>query len=758
MGAICSTKSSTVINAHRSSSDQSDSAVQRYVTLDSSAREVKPSSAGTRVEYISNSETSLQKDNSKSRDIPDHTMPGRLQQGDVTGHTDSSPAKMKQSDSDLEPTFTKLKQAKKLFEDEMKNENRETELEPVMIALRRDVSDIFEKYDSPSDREKIGNFMARNGLVDTLVDLYGFVIKDYFEQFSLRTVAIKADYKIEIGVLEEIRKIAWNFSDRSSEFQDATAKTHMFGFLAKDLLAMGKHELCDVKEHSFPFTSAVNIIHNCSRSGTITKAMYTVTLQPGDGDMVSLQTCLTPFLGSTDTYVKVMTLLSLAYIMNDKESEKMLGTDKTILNFLLEMIRKATTSENRRHQGFSVEELLDGLSRLAQNDTNKREIMEIANAYTLIREIVMEDKEESETIAAVKTIQQLGFDESNRQKVMSDRDFVKTLKDLKQSSSKKLAEAAGYACFVITGSEDADMDDTDDDETRHNTSDSMVPSKKKKKIVWTEQERSRETIKTQGHIMLSYNWTHKPILREVYTSLTWAGFPVWMDIHHMEGNLLDAMSQAVLESDVVIICASEQYGDSANCRLEAEFARKKKKTIIPLMMQKNANLPGWLDMLLGDKLYYRFYDINLEDNRPLFEERMEEVMNAIRSVLNQQNKQDSTPRLIPQAPETKADKSKSTVVPPDNTAITPIPTKSNQSPKIGRQLDMWTEDDKDRWLRDKRLHTYAGMKDISCEQLQFLVKISIKAPEFFYRTLKEEVGLRGLEQLMRVSNAIEELV
>ncbi|XP_069131214.1 heat shock 70 kDa protein 12B-like [Argopecten irradians] len=136
-----------------------------------------------------------------------------------------------------------------------------------------------------------------------------------------------------------------------------------------------------------------------------------------------------------------------------------------------------------------------------------------------------------------------------------------------------------------------------------------------------------EKPKTE-QIMLSYNWTQQKMVLKIYDKLTTRGFRVWMDVYNMKGNLLDAVSQAIHESKVVIICVSEQYGESKNCRTEAEFARKKNKIIIPFMMQRGPDIPGWLDMILGEELFYKFYDFGLDD-QPAFEKRMKEVIKAI---------------------------------------------------------------------------------------------------------------------------------
>ena len=40
---------------------------------------------------------------------------------------------------------------------------------------------------------------------------------------------------------------------------------------------------------------------------------------------------------------------------------------------------------------------------------------------------------------------------------------------------------------------------------------------------------------------------------------------------------------------------------------EASYASKKKKPIIPLLMEANYEPDGWLGILLGTKLYYNFF-------------------------------------------------------------------------------------------------------------------------------------------------------
>ena len=43
-------------------------------------------------------------------------------------------------------------------------------------------------------------------------------------------------------------------------------------------------------------------------------------------------------------------------------------------------------------------------------------------------------------------------------------------------------------------------------------------------------------------------------------------FKVWIDIENMQGSTLAAMAKAVEDADIVLVCFSQRYKDSANCR------------------------------------------------------------------------------------------------------------------------------------------------------------------------------------------------
>ena len=80
----------------------------------------------------------------------------------------------------------------------------------------------------------------------------------------------------------------------------------------------------------------------------------------------------------------------------------------------------------------------------------------------------------------------------------------------------------------------------------------------------------------------------------------------------MQGSTVEAMSSAVEGAAVMRYAISQAYKESANCRLEAQYAYQQQLDMVPLMMEEGYSAKGWLGMLLGVRLWYGFYGTVLE--------------------------------------------------------------------------------------------------------------------------------------------------
>ena len=82
-----------------------------------------------------------------------------------------------------------------------------------------------------------------------------------------------------------------------------------------------------------------------------------------------------------------------------------------------------------------------------------------------------------------------------------------------------------------------------------------------------------------GHIMISYQWANQKSLIKIRDELKKNGYNVWMDIDQMGGSTLAAMADAVERASVVLVCMSQKYKDSPNCRAGNDKAQLMKYCI-----------------------------------------------------------------------------------------------------------------------------------------------------------------------------------
>ena len=79
------------------------------------------------------------------------------------------------------------------------------------------------------------------------------------------------------------------------------------------------------------------------------------------------------------------------------------------------------------------------------------------------------------------------------------------------------------------------------------------------------------------------------------------------------GGHTDRVDAAVENTVVVVICISRAYKESANCRMEANYALQREVKMVPCMMEEGYRPDGWLGMILGTKLWYGFYGAAASD-------------------------------------------------------------------------------------------------------------------------------------------------
>ena len=148
--------------------------------------------------------------------------------------------------------------------------------------------------------------------------------------------------------------------------------------------------------------NVVAMIYNCCRRVPENRVLC-------KGEISTLQDLTT----STDREIQADAFLALSYIVNKAESHK-LALTKSCIKFLLGALKKALDSSDRTGEGYSVEEITQGIQQLAMNDSNKRIIAELGGIALMERILVGHRSTEEEKGFAAQGIWQLAFVEENK--------------------------------------------------------------------------------------------------------------------------------------------------------------------------------------------------------------------------------------------------------------------------------------------------------------------------------------------------------
>ena len=124
---------------------------------------------------------------------------------------------------------------------------------------------------------------------------------------------------------------------------------------------------------------------------------------------------------------------------------------------------------------------------------------------------------------------------------------------------------------------------------------------------------AKETLLEQKYdLMISYSHTNKDLCHQIHRNLLETKFRVWIDFESMFESTLQSMATAIESSEIVLICMSDSYKQSAYCRSEAEYAYARQRRIIPIVMEKKYRPDGWLGIICASMTRVDFTKVEFE--------------------------------------------------------------------------------------------------------------------------------------------------
>ncbi|KAJ8047378.1 hypothetical protein HOLleu_06362 [Holothuria leucospilota] len=491
----------------------------------------------------------------------------------------------------------------------------------------------------------------------------------------------------------------YNLSDKR-EFARSAANTCIITKCMENLKAKEKYISEDQSDKNSldVIDYSLGIIYNISKEENI-ESLF-------DNDMSILQI----YTKSENEDFVAMSVMILVHLSNG-EAEKIQDEKETTV-YLIRLLQRATNEEDRRAIGYSSTELIEGLARLALNDNNKLTVAE-EGGISLLMKLVLSHREE-EQVAAAQCLWTLAFLDSIQKDLQPRKEKLQALS--KSCHNKVLRKSLEGILLTI-----AKSDGTTKGRARRKYDRVHVP------ILNTDKNCE------DGHIMISYAWDGgygQIAATKIAANLKSRGLKVWIDTDEMKGSFLDAMAQAVNDSYAFVLCASDKYRTSNNCRLEASSAHLQHKLIIPVVVGSSIHSKNdWLMLLCADKLYVDFTD------ESKFHLKCKELVQQIVRLSKEVDHMDAVA---------------------ENVRGTTSPPKA-----IG-SVAKWSPCDVKKWLRDQALQCFEDeFEDFDGRALIRLKKIQSDAPEFFYRYFCERTDgreKRKLIDVLRLIEAIESLM
>ncbi|XP_052064312.1 uncharacterized protein LOC127704336 [Mytilus californianus] len=474
-----------------------------------------------------------------------------------------------------------------------------------------------------------------------------------------------------------------------------------------------------------------------------------------------------PYLESENNIMRLLCLATLADLVEESESGTLESKSDSIKD-LMSII--SNVIEGGSYGDCSLKEIARIIQQVGRNDSNKRFVVQHGAIPLLVK--ITEDGNIEEQREAVYAIWGLSFE--NKTEMINNKEWkvISTLEILSNSSDKKVKLLSMKALWTISDYQNRGI-----------------------------KQKDKETGSVNRHILISHNWGNQPVVKQIYDGLKKNCINVWMHVHNIQGATVEAMSDAVDQADIVLVCHSYKYKNSYNCRAETEHAHQTGKKIIILKMESGYEADGWLEPIIGNNLQFDF------SGKDPLEKTVNEVIGAIQQELNRKNgvvvdvskpiiQSDHEVMIAQQPTRQNSGKTKEIPVLPIclslffilflllcllinlacfNSSNTVCPYKecepalpgmadenANRTNGIDSAMN-WTISQVEKWLNDKILRkdmflsTQRQLKTLRGKDIAFLKLLVHECPTSFYQTIREQLGMKDIQSMSDFRFAFENI-
>jgi hypothetical protein len=192
---------------------------------------------------------------------------------------------------------------------------------------------------------------------------------------------------------------------------------------------------------------------------------------------------------------------------------------------------------------------------------------------------------------------------------------------------------------------------------------------------------------------------------------------------------MQAMADAVENSEFILLCMSDSYKRSVYCQAEAEYAFRCKRHLLPCIVRQGYRADGWLGLIIGSRIYVDFGRI--------------EFKNACELILKEITLQRESQLDKDEDPSHKETEHTEELIEQLNLPNEYLNRNTSQSTYHSISIDQWTKKDVLDFLFDVNLYYMMPICELMTGLgLMKLFRICHKKPSRFYSQLNEELKSR----------------
>jgi hypothetical protein len=274
------------------------------------------------------------------------------------------------------------------------------------------------------------------------------------------------------------------------------------------------------------------------------------------------------------------------------------------------------------------------LSLISQSDTNKQLLAPIVPL--MLEMMALHHNGDRDVLRyGIIFLSQVSFDESCLAQLQKDKPRIKVIQGIILSDKEHDKETLSLLGVVMNAVFPSSVSTTASTTATTTTTATTRRRSSAFKRVTSLITGSASTPQIQ--VMISYHQKstgqHAQALVQLFKKHK---YNVWVDYENMKGDIQEAMAEAVQSSDIIVVLVSIGYKESANCRMECQYAMKQNKPLLFLVCEDSYKSPtGWLGLIMGQRMWVGVFTPNMVEGKA------DEVMRRLDETLKGENEDES---------------------------------------------------------------------------------------------------------------------